>query len=105
VKDGKNYTAIGNEVRTLLSQVSSKKAPSEFRYKNVDPEVLANTMVDATVLKSILEKSLKEYELLSVDSSYSRDRKGKATDGKWQVVVLPVDSLSVDDVQGIMKVP
>lgn len=75
-------------------------------FSDIDQEVLKSTYVNADQFKTMTEMVLETYGLLSSQQDYDSERKGWASDGKWQVIIdHTVHSLSVNGIKGIVKIP
>ena len=79
---------------------------SEGSMSDIEDEVLSSTFIDAQELKKMAEVVLRDYGLLSDIVEYDPERKGWASDGKWQVIIdEKVSSLSVNGLKGIVRIP
>jgi hypothetical protein len=104
------YGVLSPEALQLANTVpiAENNSITEFEFKGIAPEVINTTRITADIYIKWAEKALGVLgELSEEDSStWNKDRKGPAADGKIQVVIDTTrKALAYNDVQRVLLVP
>ena len=102
--DTGNYSVVNPQLENLSESNTLEQTKGYFNEQEIAE--LGEIEVDAEEAKDWLEVLLAEHDLLSEDTEVDLQRPGRASDGKWQVILTDkVTSISVNGRQGFVKVP
>ncbi len=99
------FSQISAEIERLELALQDK--PDEKRaVKNYDAKRFEDIELNAEQIKSLIQRILTSYGLLSSETKYSSKRKGRPEDGKWLVAISKIrTSLAVVSKSGVVWVP
>ncbi len=105
--DTGSYSAISEELVTYLDTQNDKELDLKPHLSSDEIATFTTEKLNAIEMKQLAEHVLSSIGLLSADESeVSKDRKTRAQDGKWQVIIREdIDSMGVEDPPGTFEIP